>query len=141
LHAQQNATHETPHRTHRYLIQMLPIHLRSAKAGVWIITDPFLPQLSSRKTPGRWKGTMNASFAAKLTCADCGAPMDKVETVAVLASLVGHSIFECEWCGHITLLAKTAASAKNCDWLYASSARCQRGISRVSPFLIEALSA
>jgi len=87
------------------------------------------------------EGGMNASLAAKLQCADCGAPMDKVETVAVLASLAGHSIFECEWCGHITLLAKTPASARSADWLYAASAACQRGISCVSPHWIEALSA
>ena len=84
---------------------------------------------------------MNASLAAKLQCADCGAPMDEVETVAVLASLTGHSIFECEWCGHITLLAKTPASAKSADWLHAASAACQRGISRASPHAIEALPA
>ena len=84
---------------------------------------------------------MNASLAAKLQCADCGAPMDEVKTVVVLASLAGHSIFECEWCGHITLLAKTPASARSTDWLYAASAACQRGISQVSPHLIEALSA
>ena len=83
---------------------------------------------------------MNAA-QAKLSCTDCGAPMDEVETVAVLASLVGHAIFECEWCGHITLLAKTPASARSADWLYAASAPCQRSISRVSPHLIEALSA
>jgi DNA-directed RNA polymerase subunit RPC12/RpoP len=84
---------------------------------------------------------MNASRAAKLLCADCGAPMDEVDAVAVLASLQEHSIFECEWCGHITLLAKTSASAKSADWLHAASPRCQRGISRVSPLLVEALSA
>jgi hypothetical protein len=84
---------------------------------------------------------MNASFATKIQCADCGAPMDEVKTVAVLASLAGHAIFECEWCGHITLLAKTPASARSADWLFAASAACQRGISRVSPHLIEALSA
>ena len=84
---------------------------------------------------------MNASFAAKLQCANCGAPMDEIKTVVVLASLAGHSIFECEWCGHITLLAKTPASARSTDWLYAASAACQRGISQVSPHLIEALSA
>ena len=83
---------------------------------------------------------MNAA-QAKLSCADCGAPMDEVETVAVLASLAGHAIFECEWCGHITLMAKTPASARSADWLYAASAACQRGISRASPRLIEALSA
>jgi len=87
------------------------------------------------------EGGMNASLAAKIQCADCGAPMDEVETVVVLASLAGHSIFECEWCGHVTLLAKTAASARNADWLHAASAPCQRGISRASPHLIEALSA
>ncbi|MEN3375075.1 MAG: hypothetical protein V7604_430 [Hyphomicrobiales bacterium] len=80
---------------------------------------------------------MNASLAAKLQCADCGAPMDEVETVVALASLAGHSIFECEWCGHITLLAKTPASAKSADWLYAASAACRRGISRASPHPIE----
>ena len=84
---------------------------------------------------------MNASFATTLQCADCGAPMDEVKTVVVLASLVGHSIFECEWCGHITLLAKTPASAKSADWLYAASAACQRRISRASPHRIEALTA
>ena len=84
---------------------------------------------------------MNASFAAKLQCVDCGAPMDEVKTVAVLASLIGHAIFECEWCGHITLLAKTPSSARSADWLHAASAACQRGISRVSPHRIEALSA
>ena len=84
---------------------------------------------------------MNASFAAKLQCADCGAPMDEVKSVAVLASLDSHVIFECEWCGHITLLAKTAASARSADWLCAASAACQRGISRVPPQRIEALSA
>ena len=84
---------------------------------------------------------MNASFATKLQCADCGAPMDEVKAVAVLASLAGHAVFECEWCGHITLLAKTAASARGADWLHAASAACQRGISRASPNLIEALSA
>ena len=84
---------------------------------------------------------MNASFAAKLQCVDCGAPMDEVETVVVLASLTGHSIFECEWCGHITLLAKTPASAKSADWLHAASAACQGGISRASPHAIEALPA
>ena len=47
---------------------------------------------------------MNASIAAKLQCADCGAPMDEVKTVAVLASLTGHAVFECEWCGHVTLV-------------------------------------
>jgi len=35
---------------------------------------------------------MNASRAAKLLCADCGAPMDQVDAVAVLASLQEHSI-------------------------------------------------
>ena len=84
---------------------------------------------------------MNASFATKLQCADCGAPMDEVKTVAVLASLAGHAIFECEWCGHITLLAKTPASARSVDWLYAASAASQRSISRASPHLVEALSA
>ena len=84
---------------------------------------------------------MNASFATTLQCPGCGAPMDEVKTVVVLASLTGHAIFECEWCGHITLLAKTPASAKSADWLYAAPAACQRGISRVSPRLIEALSA
>jgi hypothetical protein len=83
---------------------------------------------------------MNAA-QAKLSCTDCGAPMDEVETVAVLASLAGHAIFECEWCGHLTLLAKTPASARNADWLHAASATCRRGISHVSPHLIEALSA
>jgi hypothetical protein len=78
---------------------------------------------------------------AKLWCTDCGAPMDKVESVPVLASLAAHSIFECEWCGHITLLAKTPASARSAEWLHAASAACQRGISCVSPQLIEALSA
>jgi hypothetical protein len=84
---------------------------------------------------------MKASFVTKLRCANCGAPMDEVTTVAVLVSLAGHGIFECEWCGHITLLAKTPASARNTDWLHAASAACQHGISRVSPHLIEALSA
>jgi hypothetical protein len=83
---------------------------------------------------------MNAT-QARLSCRDCGAPMDEVESVPVLASLTGHSVFECEWCGHITLLAKTPASARSTDWLQAASAPCQRGISRVSPHLIEALSA
>ena len=83
---------------------------------------------------------MNAA-QARLSCRDCGAPMDEVETVAVLASLAGHAIFECEWCGHITLLAETPASARSTDWLRAASAACQRGISRASPHLIEALSA
>ena len=84
---------------------------------------------------------MNASFARIPHCADCGAPMDEVTTVAVLTSLVGHAIFECEWCGHITLLAKTPASAKSVDWLYVASAASQRGISRVSPQRLEALPA
>jgi hypothetical protein len=82
---------------------------------------------------------MSASIAAKFLCTDCGAPMDRVETVAALASLAGHLIFECEWCGHITLLAKTAAAAKSSDWLHAASARCQRGISRVYSLPVEAL--
>jgi hypothetical protein len=84
---------------------------------------------------------MNASFARIPHCADCGAPMDEVKTVAVLTSLVGHAIFECEWCGHITLLAKTPAAAKSADWLHAAPLACRRGISRVSPHRIEALSA
>ena len=84
---------------------------------------------------------MKASFVTELQCANCGAPMDEVKTVAVLVSLAGHGIFECEWCGHITLLAKTPASARSTDWLHAASAACQRGISRVSPHPIEALSA
>jgi hypothetical protein len=67
--------------------------------------------------------------------------MDEVKTVAVLASLASHAVFECEWCGHITLLAKTPSSARSADWLHAASAACQRGISRASPHLIEALSA
>jgi hypothetical protein len=69
------------------------------------------------------------SLSAKPGCADCGAPMDEIETVAVLASLQGHSIFECEWCGHITLVAKSLARASDADWLHAASAKCRRGIS------------
>ena len=84
---------------------------------------------------------MNASYAAKLQCADCGAPMDEVKTVAVLASLAGHAVFECEWCGHITLLAKTPSSARSADSLHAATSACQLGISRASPHLTEALSA
>ena len=83
---------------------------------------------------------MNAT-QARLSCRDCGAPMDKVESVPVLASLAAHSVFECEWCGHITLLAKTPASAGSADWLHAASAACQHGISCASPQLIEVLSA
>jgi hypothetical protein len=79
------------------------------------------------------------SLSAKPCCADCGAPMDEVETVAVLASLQGHSIFECEWCGHVTLIAKSAARASDADWLQAASAKCRRGISisRASGTMVE----
>jgi len=84
---------------------------------------------------------MSASVGGELLCMDCGAPMDEVKAVVVLASLAGHSIFQCEWCGHITLLAKTPAAATSADWLHAASTRCRRGISRMPPLPVEALSA
>jgi len=55
--------------------------------------------------------------------------MDEVKAVAVLASLKDHSIFECEWCGHITLVATATAPTHGADWLLAASPKCQRGIS------------
>jgi len=70
------------------------------------------------------EGGMNASLAAKLQCADCGAPMDKVETVAVLASLAGHSIFECEWCGHIAVEFSDKPS-RGASWIASLPADCR----------------
>ena len=72
---------------------------------------------------------MSASLLAKPFCADCGAPMDEVQAVVVLASLRGHLIFECEWCGHITLIADPAARPERADWLDTLTASGARGIS------------
>ena len=46
---------------------------------------------------------MQTAQLVQLACVKCFAPMDRVETVAVLQSLEGQAVFECEWCGHITL--------------------------------------
>jgi hypothetical protein len=68
---------------------------------------------------------MGAPLAARPTCACCASPMDEVETVAVLASLQGHTVYECEWCHHITLVAERTAPADGARWLSASSLDCR----------------
>jgi hypothetical protein len=72
---------------------------------------------------------MGAPLAARATWARCASPMDEVETVAVLASLVGHTVYECEWCHHITLVAERTAPGDRVRWLSASSPHCRLGIS------------
>jgi hypothetical protein len=65
---------------------------------------------------------MGAPLAARPTCACCASPMDEVETVAVLASLQGHTVYECEWCHHITLVAERTAPADGARWPHHSIA-------------------
>jgi hypothetical protein len=62
--------------------------------------------------------------------------MDVVDAVAVLASLVGHSIFECEWCGHVALVPDREGLPM-ADWLEAGPWEGQRGI-RHTPLLSRA---
>ena len=83
----------------------------------------------SNATGGQRGTKMSGSLLAKPFCVDCGAPMDEVQAVVVLASLRGHAIFECEWCGHITLIADPAARPERADWLDAFTASGARGIS------------
>lgn len=80
---------------------------------------------------------MRASHKATFYCASCAAPMDEVQSVTVLASLTGHSIFECEWCGHLTLVPRTPGASRGAEWLHALSPKCQRGISCLAPMPVE----
>ena len=49
---------------------------------------------------------MRRAQTAQLACTKCCAPMDLLEGVPVLQSLMDHAVFECEWCGHIALVRK-----------------------------------
>lgn len=64
---------------------------------------------------------MRAELTAHPACARCTAPMDPVEAVAVLASLEGHSIFECE-CGHVTLVRREGPGSAS--WIGSVPAPC-----------------
>jgi DNA-directed RNA polymerase subunit RPC12/RpoP len=66
---------------------------------------------------------MRAALARHPACAKCAAPMDQVEAVAVLTSLEGHSIFECEWCGHITLVPHKTPTPST-SWIGSVPAAC-----------------
>ena len=59
---------------------------------------------------------MQTAQLVQLACVKCFAPMDRVETVAVLQSLEGQAVFECEWCGHVTLVRMQEPLRSAC-WL------------------------
>ena len=63
-------------------------------------------------------GTSSESFV----CAECGAGMERVESVPVLQSLAGHTVHRCGNCGHILLVPKKAGEW-SIGWL--SSFDCQ----------------
>ena len=67
---------------------------------------------------GRW--TMGKS-SESFVCAECGAGMERVESVPVLQSLVGHAVHRCGECGHILLVPKKAG--ESLGWL--SSFDCE----------------
>lgn len=79
---------------------------------------------------------MQAMQARRPMCANCGAPMDVVDAVAVLASVEGHSIFECEWCGHIALVPDREG-LPSADWLDPKPCEGRRGV-RYTPLLSRA---
>ena len=62
--------------------------------------------------------------AARFGCAKCNAPMDRVETVAVLRSLEGHAIFECEWCGHVAV-ERNDGPPRSASWIGSLPADCR----------------
>jgi hypothetical protein len=51
-------------------------------------------------------------------------PDGQVETVAVLQSLEGQAVFECEWCGHVTLVRMQEPLRSAC-WLGSMPAGCK----------------
>ena len=57
-------------------------------------------------------GTSSECFV----CAGCGAGMERVDSVPVLQSLVGHAVHRCGECGHI-LLVQERAGEWNLAWL------------------------
>jgi len=60
----------------------------------------------------------------RLECAKCNATMDRVEAIAVLRSLEGHAIFECEWCGHIAVKFSDKPSC-SASWIASLPADCR----------------
>ena len=50
-----------------------------------------------------------------LACVKCCAPMEIVESVAVLQSLEGYAVFACEWCGQVTLV-RTNEPLRTASW-------------------------
>jgi predicted RNA-binding Zn-ribbon protein involved in translation (DUF1610 family) len=47
---------------------------------------------------------MRQAQSTFLACVRCFAPTAPVEGVAMLQSLEGQAVFECEWCGTLTLV-------------------------------------
>jgi len=62
-------------------------------------------------------GTSSECFV----CAGCGAGMERVDSVPVLQSLVGHAVHRCGECGHILLVQERAGEGSP-GWL--SSFEC-----------------
>lgn len=57
----------------------------------------------------------------RFVCGECGGGMERVESVPVLQSLVGHGVHRCTECGHI-LLVQEKAGEWRLGWL--SSFEC-----------------
>jgi predicted RNA-binding Zn-ribbon protein involved in translation (DUF1610 family) len=73
---------------------------------------------------GQRERVMQTAQLVQLACVKCFAPMDRVETVAVLQSLEGQAVFECEWCGHVTLVRMQEPLRSAC-WLGSMPAGCK----------------
>ena len=67
-------------------------------------------------------------------CTQCGAGMERMQTVPVLQSLAGHTIHQCAGCGHVLLMQDEKAPQGNTGWLYAVPAEFRCGITCASLF-------
>lgn len=62
-------------------------------------------------------GNMRTLQPKPFVCAQCGTDMERMQSVAVLESLVGHAVYCCEGCGHVLLVQEARAPEWSGGWL------------------------
>lgn len=60
---------------------------------------------------------MRALQPKPFVCAECGTDMEPMQGVPVLESLVGHTVYCCEGCGHVLLVQEARAPEWSGGWL------------------------
>jgi hypothetical protein len=50
--------------------------------------------------------------------------MERVQSVPVLQSLAGHTVYRCDGCGHILLVQEERAGEWSAEWLNSISLEC-----------------